>query len=320
MKGKHWSIVAILVLLNYLVFSQLIVLVVESTKPEPTPTRTPKPTFTPTFTPSPIPPPPPTPTPPPPPTPTATRVVPPTDTPTPEGGPTSTPPPEATATPVPAETRTGRTTHVVQPGENLSQIAQRYGVSVEAIVQVNGLEDPSLIHTGQTLIIPAPGEVPPTATPRPPTATAQPAQPTAAPPMATSVPTALPATQQPAFQYTPTGWWGAYNPGLTRFMGEIKDTAGQPVNGVFVRAVCGDWATISFPSGPVGWGPMGLSSDWPSGFYDITVANYPQICMWTLQVVDTDDRVTVKAELSEAVPIEVSNEKSVITANWQKNW
>jgi hypothetical protein len=100
MKGRHWSIIAILALLNYLVFSQLIVLFVESNKPAPTPTRTPKPTFTPTFTASPIPP-----TPPPPPTftPTATLVVPPTDTPTPEGGPTSTPPPEATATPAPDE-------------------------------------------------------------------------------------------------------------------------------------------------------------------------------------------------------------------------
>ena len=42
--------------------------------------------------------------------------------------------------------------------------------------------------------------------------------------------------------------------------------------------------------------------------------------MWTLQVVDTDDRVTVKAELSEAVVAEVTNEQSVIQANWQKNW
>jgi LysM repeat protein len=203
MKGRHWSIIAILVLLNYLVFSQLIVFVVESTKPEPTPTRTPKPTFTATFTPSPIPPTPPTPTPGPLPTPTATLVVPPTDTPTPEGGPTSTPPPEATATPVPVETRTGRTTHVVQPGENLAQIAQRYGVSVEAIVQANGLEDPSFIYTGQNLIIPAPGEVVPTATPRPPTATPQPAPPTAAPPTATEIPpTAAPVpTTPPSSQY-----------------------------------------------------------------------------------------------------------------------
>ncbi len=222
--------------------------------------------------------------------------------------------------PAPVETRTGRTTHVVQPGENLSQIAQRYGVSAEAIVQVNGLEDPSLIRTDQTLIIPAPDEVFPTATPRPPTATPQSVPPTAVPPAATPVPTTAPPTQQPAFQYTPTGWWGDTNPGLTRFMGEIKDTAGNLVNGVFVRAVCGSYSAISFPSGPVGWGPWGESSGWEAGFYDITVQNYPVPCMWTLQVVDTDDRVTVKAKLSEAVIAEVTNEKSVITANWQKNW
>ena len=94
------------------------------------------------------------------------------------------------------------------------------------------------------------------------------------------VPTATPTVQappppspppSPSYQYTPTGWWGDTNYGLTRFLGEIRDTAGNPVNGVFVRATCGDYATISYPSGPVGWGPFGESSDWPPGFYDITV-------------------------------------------------
>ena len=253
MKGKHWSIVAILALLNYLVFSQLVVLVIESNKPAPTPTRTPKPTFTHTFTPGPTPP---TPTPPPPPTPTATRVVPLTDTPTPEGGPTSVPPPEATATPVPEETQTGRTTHVVQPGENLSQIAQRYGVSVEAIVQVNGLEDPSLIQVGQTLIIPAPGEVLPTATPRPPTATPLPSTPTAVSPTATgisptatSVPTTPPSSQ---YQYrlgrtvtcTP-------NCGTTGVKGTVYDVNANRVSGLIVKVwtdgwCCGEDETSSY--------------------------------------------------------------------------
>jgi len=245
MKGRHWSIIAILVLLNYLIFSQLVVLLVESNKPAPTPTRTPKPTFTHTFTPGPTPP---TLTPPPPPTPTATRVVPPTDTPTPEGGPTSTPPPEATAAPVPpAETRTGRTTHVVQPGESLSQIAQRYGVSVEAIVQANGLEDPSLIHTGQTLIIPAPGEVVLTATPRPPTATPQPVPPTAVPPTATGVsPTATLAPTTP-----PSGSQYQYrlgrsvtctpNCGTTGVKGVVYDVNANYVPGLTVKVWADGW-------------------------------------------------------------------------------
>ncbi|HLA44321.1 MAG TPA: LysM domain-containing protein, partial [Aggregatilineales bacterium] len=33
-------------------------------------------------------------------------------------------------------------THVVQPGENLYRIALRYGVSVQAIAQANGIANP----------------------------------------------------------------------------------------------------------------------------------------------------------------------------------
>jgi hypothetical protein len=154
-------------------------------------------------------------------------------------------------------------------------------------------------------------EAPPTPTPPTPTRTAPAAAPT---------PEVPPPTPPPAYQYTPTGWYGDTNYGLTRFMGDIKDAAGNPVNGVFVRAACGTYATISYPSGPVGWGPLGESSDWPPGFYDITVDSKPVPCMWSLQVVDTDDRETVKAGLSEGVPVEVTHEQSVIQADWRKNW
>src|SRR5690606_37253421 len=54
----------------------------------------------------------------------------------------------------PARAQTGTTTHVVAWGETLSQIALRYGVSVEAIIQANDLEGPDRIYAGQTLIIP----------------------------------------------------------------------------------------------------------------------------------------------------------------------
>lgn len=148
---------------------------------------------------------------------------------------------------------------------------------------------------------------------------AAPPLPTPAAPTAT-LPAPTPTAAVSVFQYTPTGWWGDTNYGLTRFMGDIRDTAGNPVNGVYVRAVCGTYSTISYPSGPVGWGALGESSEWPPGFYDITVDNKPVPCMWTLQVVDTDDRLSVKAELSEAVPVEVTQEQSVIQADWRKNW
>ena len=44
--------------------------------------------------------------------------------------------------------------HVVQPGEYLSQIAQQYDVTTEAIVEANDIENPDLIEAGQRLIIP----------------------------------------------------------------------------------------------------------------------------------------------------------------------
>lgn len=48
----------------------------------------------------------------------------------------------------------GTRTHVVQPGDTLYGIAARYGVSVQALAQANGLTLYSIIYAGQTLIIP----------------------------------------------------------------------------------------------------------------------------------------------------------------------
>ena len=45
-------------------------------------------------------------------------------------------------------------THVVKAGESLSVIAERYGLTTQALARANGLTDPSLIRVGQTLIIP----------------------------------------------------------------------------------------------------------------------------------------------------------------------
>jgi murein DD-endopeptidase MepM/ murein hydrolase activator NlpD len=57
------------------------------------------------------------------------------------------------------------TIHVVQPGETLFRIAQRYGVTVDDIVAANNLADRNIIHVGQELVIPSPagaaGEVSP---------------------------------------------------------------------------------------------------------------------------------------------------------------
>ncbi len=92
--------------------------------------------------------------------------------------------PEATGTaPEPSTTTPAAGTgaaseHVVKWGDNLTKIAQQYGVTVQAIAEANGLDNPSAIYIGQTLVIPAGGQGP-----------ATPVAPAAATPMVT--PTAV---------------------------------------------------------------------------------------------------------------------------------
>ncbi|MCW5881321.1 MAG: LysM peptidoglycan-binding domain-containing M23 family metallopeptidase [Anaerolineae bacterium] len=45
--------------------------------------------------------------------------------------------------------------YVVRPGENVSQLAARWGTSVEAIARANGLANPNLVLVGQRLIVPS---------------------------------------------------------------------------------------------------------------------------------------------------------------------
>lgn len=78
----------------------------------------------------------------------------------PTGGGSSSPPPPAT----------GGSTYTVQPGDYISLIARRFGVTVAALLSANNLSNPNLIYAGQVLKIPggsgpAPTPVPTTAPP-----------------------------------------------------------------------------------------------------------------------------------------------------------
>ncbi len=48
-------------------------------------------------------------------------------------------------------------TYVVQRGDTLFSIASRYGVSTQALASANGIYNPNLIRTGQSLVIPGSG-------------------------------------------------------------------------------------------------------------------------------------------------------------------
>lgn len=52
------------------------------------------------------------------------------------------------------------TVYVVEKGDTLSEIAKKFGISVKAIADFNGIDDPDVIATGQILRIPLrdPGE------------------------------------------------------------------------------------------------------------------------------------------------------------------
>jgi hypothetical protein len=320
MKARHWSLAIALILLNYIIFATLFTRLVDSDFGGTFATRTPVPTFTPApaepivIVPTPLPVTPP-------PTPTATRVMADGET-SAALAPVNNPPqpspvekPQLIAPgsvnirsgpgltyevigslkanapmPIVGRTAAGGWWQINTPNEVLGWVSN-------AVVSVSNIESVPLVEA------PAPP---------PPAPTAVAAEPTAAPPP--------PEPEQPKYQYSPAGWYDDGNAGLTRFLGDIKDTGGNPVNGVFVQASCGDYKTISYPSGPVGWGNYNESSSWPPGFYDITVDTKPVPCLWTLTIVDTADRKTVKARLSEDVPVEITVNKSIVTANWVKNW
>lgn len=55
--------------------------------------------------------------------------------------------------------------HIVQRGDQLEMIAQRYGVSIEAILLVNGISADHVLLVGETIIIPLGTPTPPTPTP-----------------------------------------------------------------------------------------------------------------------------------------------------------
>jgi LysM repeat protein len=79
-------------------------------------------------------------------------------------------PPVATATPTLPDQFNATVTYVVRAGDTVSGIAQRYGSTINAIAQYNGLTNAGLIIVGQTLLVPVVQDTyvpPPTFTPAP---------------------------------------------------------------------------------------------------------------------------------------------------------
>lgn len=310
-----WSVVLLLALILYLVFTLFFGSLFESASSVPTASpATPEPTFTPTttLTPPPV---------------VRATLPPPTASPTPSPTFTATPTPSATPTLTPTPTPTDTPTPV--PPQIVASTAVNIRSGPGTIYPVIGA-----LPAGQTLRVSGQsnfgdwwqvqqtnGQIGWVAASVVEARAIEGVPIAQAPPPPTPTPTPIPPTPtRPLHQYEPTGWFDDTNFGLTRFLGTITDINGNAVNGTTVEAQCGTYRIISNPSGPVPAFDSHDSGGDPPGFYDITVATRPIPCKWRLTVVYTEDGKTALANLSEYVEIEVTVSKSIIVANWRKNW
>jgi LysM repeat protein len=307
MTRRQVSILIILAMANYLLLNSFIRLIIEASKPAPTPTRTPRPVSIATpvsvaaqGTPSPL---------------AATPV-----------GPTPTNTLVIKPTP---KARRERVTHTVQPGETLADIAALYGSLPEDIMNLNGLRAPNIIQPGQQLTIPAPGEVVPTlrarpqdeATAPPPRGDKPPRTPAA--PRETPTATPLPTVATPhcahVFCAEPSRY-GEIGKGITQFKGHFKDAQGNPLDGYFVMLSCpGDYHVLSSPSGP--WSQ---DTGKEPGLWEITLRAEPMDIDCTLQAVMYkcsewfNAQCGAVAPLSEIAPVHTSaaSGETIVILDW----
>ncbi|MCQ0970694.1 LysM peptidoglycan-binding domain-containing protein [Paracoccus sp. TK19116] len=119
--------------------------------------------------------------------------------------------------------------HVVQPGETAWSIARRYSVGINDLAAWNGLPDNMAIRTGQRLLVPVPGQQPPSETQAvsaPGTGTRTPQPPSAARPLPEE-------TTQPAS--TPVERPDGPDLGDTRTAASGSGQLRMPVNGAIIR-------------------------------------------------------------------------------------
>lgn len=348
MKWRHWAILVVLVLLNYIVFSVAFTRMAAQRRPLHV-TRTPQPTFTaiavagpigwavlPTNTsiPTPV-----RDTPTPVPVPSVDTAVAPTDEAVTADAtdvvateePAATATAEPTIAPSPTQTPSvENVVHTVKRGEYLAQIASLYDVSMQAIIRANNITDPNLIMVGQKLVIPVSGAAPaptsrpantapPSANPtRPPaTATRRPATATPRPP----TPTPKPAGA--AFQFTGTVIWdpqvapNCAGPAISRHS-VVQDAAGNPVNGVRIEIDCYGNVWLSHPTGNPG--------EYDAGHYDFAFGQTsPQAWSCNARVYDLNGApvtssqvVTIVFDTNDCQPHGSGHQVAIL--NWVKNW
>jgi peptidoglycan hydrolase-like protein with peptidoglycan-binding domain len=143
--------------------------------------------------------------------------------------------------------------YVVQAGDTLAAIAQRFGTTVEAIVSANNIQNPDLIFVGQVLTIPTDGAPP-----------APPAPPTPAPPPVGACPQLQTGSRGPEVRRLQTLLAsagadpgvvdGIFGPRTEAAVRLVQTRSGLPVTGV---ADVRTWQALGVNCGVVPPGPPG---------------------------------------------------------------
>lgn len=327
MTRRQWALVAVLVLINYIIFASLATVVLSHRARLAMPTRTPLPTFTrpPISTPVVLPP-------------TATASATPSATPTLFQVPTATPV-VATPTPLPPTQAAARPSVTVSvglrvragPGVDYAQVGSLAAGTTVEIVGRNAdsswwqiayasapggkgwiSANPSYGTAENTADVPLVEAPPP---PPPPSPTA----PVAAAPPGESPP------PQPQWQFEPTGFEGQWNAGLAQIRGKVVDTAGQPVKGVFMQAKCGGTVLASNPSGTNLYAP---NEPYEPGAFDIILSSPlspSSMCNWEVRIVQANTYEEAKnlaaPSLSDTAYCDLEWEvASICFTRWRKNW
>lgn len=319
MTKRQWSLVVVMILLNYIIFSQLFNRMMNTysavvvATPTTGPTFTPAPTSTPVVFP---------------PTPTVTLEPTITNTPvvltddqkqatsvalTAEAAPPPTPTPEDRRPKVaPSQ---GTVNLRSGPGTNYPKVgALPVGKSLEITGRNNdstwwqvsttgglawiaaSVTTASNVDNSIPVVQASPPPQPPTATPAP--------QPTAPP--------------QPEHQYTINNIFGQVNEAITQIRGNIVDAGGAPVNGLRVRVRSGSFCTVSYPSGTPGV--------YPPGNYDILLDNHAKPGTWQVAIVNGPSNPNDThcndglAVLSEEVSVSTDQKEGVVFIEWKKNY
>jgi hypothetical protein len=123
-------------------------------------------------------------------------------------------------------------------------------------------------------------------------------------------------------QFVPAIWRSEYNQGMVLFKGEIRDQAGQPVNGFSILLDNGTWSVLSHPTGASHHYP-----DVGDGRWDVVIDNETDAAgWWTMTVVRyecPDFEQGFNAQCKEFTPLSetkvikvVHPDENIIEANW----